>query len=302
MFRLYQTVIDDPYINLSIEAQLFREKKKTVFLWRNRPCVIAGRNQNLYTEADLSFAERNGILPVRRTTGGGCVYHDHGNLNYSFILPQEELDRAPQMILQILSLVNIEAEVSGRNDLMINGRKLGGTAWQSEDEWVLFHGTLLIDTDLEKMRHVLTPAKIKLASKGIASVRSRVINLKEVCSSLTAEMICGACEQFFGCKAMNIEPDERIIKEAEKLRSEKWIFGECADYQAEHDFKTDQGIMRVCLSVHDGVISGVTLSHDFMDAAFMPDMEPLKGMLYNPDEIYAKISALMRGKGLNVHI
>lgn len=302
MIRLYQTVTDDPYINLAIEAQLFRERKRTVFLWRNRPCVIAGRNQNLYTEADLSFAERNGILPVRRTTGGGCVYHDHGTLNYSFILPQEELDRAPQMILQILNLAEIEAEASGRNDLMISGRKFGGTAWQSEDDRVLFHGTLLIDTDLEIMRHVLTPAKLKLASKGIASVRSRVINLKEVYSSLTAEKICGAFERFFGCSAMNIQPDQRTMNEAALLHSDRWIFGECADYQAMHDFRTDQGIMRVCLSVHDGVIKSAAFSHDFMEADFLPELEPLKGMLYNPDEIYDKISALMRGKGLNVQI
>lgn len=88
MIDVYRTITDDPYENIAMEKSLFRERE--LFLWVNRDCVIAGRNQNLYAEADLSYAKEQGILPVRRYTGGGCVYHDHGNLNYSFVLPENE--------------------------------------------------------------------------------------------------------------------------------------------------------------------------------------------------------------------
>ncbi len=297
MTDYYRSVTDDPYINIALEEKLFRERKRTVFLWVNRECVIAGRNQNFLAEADLVFAKKNNILPVRRYTGGGCVFHDHGNLNYSFIIPEEEQTQSLNLVLEVLREAGVPAQLSGRNDLMAAGRKCGGTAWQYDEGWMLFHGTILVDTDLAKMTRVLTPPALKLRGKGIESVRSRVVNLKELCPDISVETLRARFETHFGThipemrvKEICGQPD--ITAEAAHLRSRQWLLGEEPEYETGYDIKTDRGILHIELCIRSGYISDVKSSHDYMDAGYRFPDEELIGKVFDSERIYATIQSL----------
>ena len=176
--------------NLEAEEQLFQSGEETVFLWKNDPVVVVGKFQEMSKEADISFATENRINIVKRSTGGGAVYQDHGNLNLSYICSgsEELLGQKTQSfclnIVKFLESVGVEAKWSGRNDLVVldkegNERKISGSAMKIQEDKLLFHMTLLVNTDCEVMNRVLTPERAKLESKGIASVRSRVITLEE---------------------------------------------------------------------------------------------------------------------------
>ena len=173
----------DPYLNLAIEEYLFDTADEDVFiLWQNAPTVVIGKNQNAYAEIDLDLAKERGIHIARRITGGGAVYHDLGNLNYSFISPShngEGLDFAhfTAPIIETLALMGLSASLSGRNDLLVGDKKFSGNAEYSKNGRVLHHGTLLFDSDLSVLSDVLRVDEEKLASKAIRSTRSRVTNL-----------------------------------------------------------------------------------------------------------------------------
>jgi lipoate-protein ligase A len=172
----------DPHYNLAVEEYLFRnEPGDILMLWQNEPTVVIGKNQNAYVEVDLELLRARGIHLARRITGGGAVYHDLGNVNYTFISDAREqgMDFAhfTAPILSALSSLGINAALSGRNDLLVDGLKFSGNAQYSSNGRTLHHGTLLFDSDLAVLSSVLRPDEEKLRSKAIASVRSRVTNL-----------------------------------------------------------------------------------------------------------------------------
>ena len=178
------------YENLEKEEQLFQSGEETLFLWRNDPVVVVGKFQEISKEVDLAFATENQIAVVKRSTGGGAVYQDYGNLNLSYICSGEEtmlnqkVQTFCQNIVKFLASIGVEAKWSGRNDLVVldkegKERKISGSAMKIMGDKLLFHMTMLISTDCEVMNRVLTPERSKLESKGITSVRSRVITLEE---------------------------------------------------------------------------------------------------------------------------
>lgn len=177
----------DPAHNLALEQHFFETLpagRSCFMLWQNRPAVIIGRYQNTVEEINERFVRENDIRVVRRMTGGGAVYHDLGNLNYSFISPVEdaaELDFGffCQPIIRALATLGVTAEVSGRNDIVIDGRKVSGTAQHVGGGRVLHHGTLLFDVDFARMAASLTPNKGQVLSDSSKSVRSRVTNIRE---------------------------------------------------------------------------------------------------------------------------
>ena len=174
----------DPYRNLAVEEYLFRHAKEDVFLlWQNDPTVVIGKNQNAYAELDLDYVRARGIRVARRITGGGAVYHDGGNINYSVIAvgaAEGGLDFAPYTapILEALLHFGVRAELSGRNDLLVGDRKISGNAQFRADGRVLHHGTLLYDSDLEVLSSALRVDEEKLRAKSIRSHRSRVVNIR----------------------------------------------------------------------------------------------------------------------------
>ena len=179
---------NEPAKNLAYEKCLMKAMEKCekgsaiLFLWQNSDVIVLGRNQNFYKECDVDYVKTHKISFLRRITGGGAVYHDRGNLNYSFICKTEDYDRrfVFEIILTTLSNLGINAKLSGRNDITVGDRKISGSAFTEKDNVVLHHGTFLVETDLEKMEECLTPHKAKLLSKGIQSVKSRVANLTDI--------------------------------------------------------------------------------------------------------------------------
>lgn len=196
--KLLRTGSTDPYFNLALEERLFRSPgvdfNGIFLLWQNEDCIVFGKNQNPYAEMDVERAEELGVKLVRRITGGGAVFHDLGNINYSFLAPRtwaDPLDYAffEAPLVDALKELGLDVVSNGRNDLLIGDKKISGVAQTSDERMILHHGTLLFDAKLDRVGRLLTPSPEKLKRNHIKSVQSRVANvrplLKEDCDTKT---------------------------------------------------------------------------------------------------------------------
>ena len=174
----------DVYRNQAIEKTLFDLSGDEVvfYLWQNENAVVIGKHQDALSECDYNAFIADGGKVARRISGGGAVYHDRGNLNFTFIAPVKYYDLIKQMkvVTDALKSFGIQASLSGRNDVEVSGRKISGNAFYFHEGKKLHHGTLLIDVDTEKIKKYLTPNAVKLSKKGVKSVESRVVNLTEM--------------------------------------------------------------------------------------------------------------------------
>jgi len=224
----------DAYDNLALDEHLLniaQPGELYLYLYVNAKAVILGRNQNPWKECDLEAMRQDGVQLVRRLSGGGAVYHDRGNLNFSFISGAGRGDEAAQnaLLLAALQDFGLAAEFTGRNDFCTpDGRKFSGTAYCNRGDRRLRHGTLLIDANLGDVQKYLTPRSDKLAAHGVDSVRGRVCNLRELRPGLTVEDMAAALFRRFGADE-TVTPSGRDIAEVAGLRaknaSETWIFG-----------------------------------------------------------------------------
>lgn len=259
----------DVFQNLALEFSLFkqiernfkdkRESAFVLFLWKNDKTIVLGRNQNLYSECNLKFCRDNNILISRRFTGGGAVFHDIGNLNYSFIASSDvyNLRKNYQVIQNALFNFGISSELSGRNDLTTDGKKFSGSAFYNSKYASLHHGTLLINSNSDFISHSLTPDIKKLNSKGVDSVRSRVVNLTElndmISSDSLSEEIISDCINSFALEDINYYPDflqEDFEKYIKLLTSSEWIFNPkfAADVELSERFEWGSINVSLCLS------------------------------------------------------
>jgi len=240
--RWYNNPSTDPFYNMSFDewCLVHGPSDDVVFrLWRNRPSVIIGTSQNPYTEVNLPYLQEHGIELVRRSTGGGAVYHDLQNLNYSFAGPLSLLSDKRgsdhplpvHMIADALCSFGVEAEVSGRNDIFVDGHKVSGYAKRVWRDRTLIHGTLMYDVDIDTLTHVLDTPESKLHRKGVASVRSRVANLKDLLPQFPSlDALEAALLQRFAasdpCMEFTPEQEEevRTILEGRYARKD-WILG-----------------------------------------------------------------------------
>ena len=199
--RLLTVRTTDPFLNLAREEWLLFHAKEgdiLLYLWQNERTVVIGRNQDAFTECDLAALERDGGHLARRLSGGGAVYHDLGNLNFTFLhRGAQDVPRHLAVIRRALEVFGIRAEISGRNDLTAGGAKFSGSAYYRSGDFACHHGTLLVRTDLDALQRYLTPDRQKLAAKGVASVRSRVTDLTTLCPSLTVSALRKALEASF---------------------------------------------------------------------------------------------------------
>ena len=272
--RLHTT---NPYYNLAVEEYLFRNAEDDVFmLWQNEPSVICGKNQNVYAEADLDYARRHGIHLCRRITGGGAVYHDLGNLNYSYISTKgdkQALDFAvfSEPIRRAIEALGVPCHMSERNDIECEGGKFSGNAQHAEDGRILHHGTLLFDTSFDEMEAVLRVDKEKLAYKAVKSLRARVVNL----SSMMKEKI-SVCDfisriEESVCRDLSLTPwelpkSEEIALIFARNSSNEWIFSDkryLTSYTLQRKKKFPYGLVSIELSLENGCISGINISGDF---------------------------------------
>jgi len=245
--RFYQNTSNDPYYNLALEEYVTQTATDEVFLlWRNAHTIVFGRNQNPADEMDIELAKEMGIHIVRRMSGGGAVYHDLGNINFSYISQKTEnfgdYITFAKPIIEYLRTLGVEAQHIGNNDIGIevtdrndaggaHFRKISGNAQYISKGNILHHGTLLFDTDLSVLSKVLTPDPSKLEGKGIASVRSRVANISEYCNLSRDEFWQGICGHFADCMPVeDIDFDAVMRLRNEKYATEEWVFGQSPNF------------------------------------------------------------------------
>ena len=221
----------DPYYNIALEECLFPYADKNtviLYLWQNDNTIVIGKNQNVYSECRvLDFLKQNGNI-ARRKSGGGAVYHDMGNLNFSIIsaMIKDEKILYRNLILKVMKSLGMQAEFSGRNDLLINGRKFSGNAVYHKGDLQCQHGTVLIHSDIEKMAYYLTPEKSKMERHHVQSISSRVINLVELSPKLTVETVMQSFIRETKAQSLSVLINQMDIeKAAEFYNSEKWIYG-----------------------------------------------------------------------------
>ncbi len=272
----------DPYQNLALEACLLEQVEPgecILYLWQNRRTVVIGKNQNCWQECRVEALQADGGFVVRRLSGGGAVFHDLGNLNFTFLVRQEDYDVGRQLdvILKAVQSFGIPAEKSGRNDLTANGRKFSGNAFYRSGEHCYHHGTLLIQVNREELSKYLNVSAAKLQSKGVASVQSRVANLTEFCSEITPDGMQKALVRAFG-EVYGLEPSElppkripknRVQEWEKKFSSHEWIFGRPIPFTAELSKRFSWGDLVLRLQVKSGnVIQAVAFS-DAMEERFI---------------------------------
>ncbi len=267
----------DAAYNLTLEEYLLGVAEMTtkplLYLWQNRDAVIIGRNQNAYTECNLEYAKSEGVQVIRRLTGGGAVYHDLGNINFSYIVPRESYDinSSMNLIAEALKSLGVKVEISGRNDLCLEGRKISGNAYHLGRKTALHHGTILYRLNLERMEKLLFVSKEKLAKKGIKSVRSRVTDLSSCYPKLTIEDIYSAIKGSFVSHygLTDLEDINTIDKSSfdellKKYSSDKWNLDRIRDYEKKETILSG----RLCLSyLYEGdKLKAVELASDALNA------------------------------------
>lgn len=290
----------DPYFNLAAEQYLIDNCDEDVFmLWRNEKTVVIGNNQNAYAEVDREYAETHRIKVSRRLTGGGAVFHDLGNVNFSVIIPSDgkgiDFKKYTLPIIESLNKMGLSAELSGRNDILIDGKKVSGNAQCVRNGKVLHHGTLLYSADLSDVAGVLRVDTAKLQSKGIKSVRSRVANVKDF---MDADMdVLEFMERIEG--DFDGVRREFTLKEAEeitKLRNGKfatweWIWGRSKAYTLSTKERFDYGTVEVHIDTDRGVIKEVKLMGDFFGVGDIGELESaLCGTRYEYKDVLEKLS------------
>ena len=286
---------NDPTFNLAAEEYILSELRpaeEILFFFIDQPSIIVGRHQNTREEINPDFVRDHGIQVVRRLSGGGAVYHDFGNLCFSFIFPDTkrpvpDFARFTAPIVATLNRLGIPAQLSGRNDITVDGAKISGNAYYHNQFGSVCHGTLLFDSDLGMLSQALRPHQEKIAAKGIQSVRSRVLNLREKylpemhdVQALREKIIAYMADtrSDFSCFNLTEADLERIHSLAEKrYRSDAWNYGESPKYNHRSRQRFPFGEIDARLWVEDGIIHEIRFFGDF----FTPD---------NPAEIESVLS------------
>jgi len=309
----------DPYWNLAAEEYLLKNFTEPVFrLWRNENSIIIGHYQNAFAEIDVNFVKQNGIKVVRRLTGGGAVFHDLGNLNFTFIEernPKEDTSvmfrRFTAPILDALNNVGIKAYLEGRNDLLIDGKKFSGNAVCIHKDRILQHGTLLYSASMHNLAEALKSRPEKFIGKAVQSNRSRVTNIKEhIPEDYRSSTGCNISdiagfrkylEEFICSRYPEIVPysyTPEDLEHIEKLREEKyslqsWNFGTSPAYSFRKTNKFAGGIVELYMSVGKGAIEELIIMGDYFFT--LPTEEfcsKLIGVPHTPDAILEAILGL----------
>ena len=290
----------DPCFNLAFEEYVLQNKTEGewLILWQNENTVVVGLHQNAAEEINPAFVRDNGVTVVRRATGGGAVYHDLGNLNYSFITDLGDaekltIERFTRPVCRALAGMGVAAETTGRNDITVDGRKVSGVAQRIYKNRILHHGTLLFDSDPAMVAGALNADPAKFTSKSAKSVRSRIGNirgflprdmtLEDFWAKLLAEL------SLDGISRQELSPGELDAVNAlarEKYRSWDWTYGKSPEYSYENKARYQWGTLCVGLCVAGGVIQSARFMGDFMAVEpNEPAAQALKGVRYDPEDV-----------------
>ena len=301
----------DPYYNMAFDEYCLENlaiDEPVFYLWQNRPAVIVGLNQEVNTEVNLEYLEKNGIALVRRVTGGGAVYHDLGNLNYTIVGPSEDLERDyPEyagLMMKALQKLGVPATLSGRNDILVEGRKVSGFAKRVCKNRLMVHGTLLYKVDLDVLTQVLNPSATKLQSKGIASVRSRVANLCDYLPEVSdIQSLSLRLEEILSCNYADSEfkLSDADLANIQQLSDEKfaqweWNYGRSPKATLTHSARLSCGTVEIHLTLAENRISSCRFGGDFLGNLPATDLESaLQGTVYNTESIRERLSSFTIG-------
>ncbi|MEH7492903.1 lipoate--protein ligase [Neobacillus niacini] len=298
--------ITDPRINLAIEEYALKNldiNETYLLFYINEPSIIIGKNQNSVEEINTEYVESNGIHVVRRLSGGGAVYHDLGNLNYSFITKDDgdsfhNFRKFTEPVIAALKQMGVNAELSGRNDILAEGRKISGNAQFSTRGRMFTHGTLLFNSEMDHIVSALRVKKDKIESKGIKSVRSRVANISEFLSEkLTIEEFRSALLKFIFQErevteyVLTNEDWEKIHQlSKERYQNWDWNYGKSPKFNLQHSHRFPVGQIDVRLDVDKGVIDNCKIYGDFFGIGDVSDIEnKLKHVRYEKSELEAAL-------------
>jgi lipoate-protein ligase A len=309
IMRYITNLETDATYNIAMDAWLLnrlRPKEAIFVIWQNKKAVIVGQNQNTFAEVNQDFVAANDIQVVRRVTGGGAVFHDLGNLNFTFIVPVANAGTVNfktfvEPMLQALHALNIPAEITGRNDLVIDGKKVSGNAQRYANGYLMHHGTLLFDANIDDMVKSLNVADEKFISKAAKSVRSRVGMIKEYAPAGTT------VKNFYDAlidELSNHGADQEIILSPEQLAEVRdlqakqfsqwdWNYGKSPTSNFHNHAKFDGGIVDVFAQVENGVIKTLRFEGDFLGLHDLaPVITALKGQVFDAKVILAQLQAL----------
>ena len=302
---LYDSGSHDPYYNLAVEQYLLEsvDDRCILYLWQNENTVVIGRNQNPWKECRTTLLQQEGGHLARRLSGGGAVFHDLGNLNFTFLMPQADydLDRQLTVIREAPRSLGIPAEKSGRNDILADGRKFSGNAFYKNGRQAYHHGTLLVDVDMDRLNRYLSPSKAKLQAKGVDSVRSRVVNLKELNPDITIESLKAALArafaQVYGLPLQKIDATELDAQPIHALtqrnRGWEWNFGHKMPFTMEREERFPWGCVQLQLRIDQGRILAARIYSDAMDFDWVPAAEEaLTGCLLDQNALRDRLRHL----------
>lgn len=283
----------DPYFNLAFDEYCLENipsEEPYFFLWRNRPAVIIGLNQNAYSEVNLDYLYSHGITLARRVTGGGAVYHDLQNMNYTII----GRNPSPQPMVDALRSLGVPAELTGRNDIFVEGRKVSGYARRVSHDQEIIHGTLMYNVDLDTLTHVLDTQGSKMQAKGISSVKSRVANLKEYLPQFKSlDELQAALQEILsagdGQMPLSAEQVAEVRRQAdEKFSTWDFIYGHSHEADFRCKAKLSCGTVEADIRVDRGLIARLDFSGDFLfDTPAQELAAKMTGLRYAPAEVKA---------------
>src|SRR5690625_1672660 len=297
--------ITDPYINLALEEYVlknFGEEDTYLLFYINAPSIIIGKNQNSVEEINTEYVDANNIKVVRRLSGGGAVYHDEGNLNFSFITKDDgdsfhNFAKFTEPVVKALNSLGVPAELVGRNDLLVEGRKISGNAQFSTKGRMFSHGTLMFDSEIEHVVAALNVSAEKIESKGIKSIRSRVANISEFLDEkitmdefkdLILRYIFNVDDVRDVPQYVLTEEDWEKVHEISKNRYQQWEwnYGKSPSFNIKQSHKFDSGLLDVRLEVKKGIIENCKIYGDFFGIGEVQDIEErLSGVKYEPSSI-----------------
>lgn len=302
--------ITDPCVNLAIEEYALKNldiNENYLLFYINEPSIIIGKNQNSIEEINTEYVEKNGIHVVRRLSGGGAVYHDLGNLNFSFITKDDgesfhNFLKFTEPVIAALKKLGVNAELSGRNDILAEGRKISGNAQFSTKGRMFSHGTLLFASEMEHIVSALNVKKDKIESKGIKSIRSRVANISEFLSegmtiedfrALLLSNIFDGSEDIPEYVLTNDDWEKIYELSKQRYQNWDWNYGKSPKFNLQHSHRFPVGQIDVRLEVNKGAIENCKIYGDFFGVGDVKDIEEkLLNVRYEKAEIGRAMSEM----------
>ncbi|MDF2611645.1 MAG: lipoyltransferase and lipoate-ligase family protein [Lachnospiraceae bacterium] len=293
----------NPYFNLALEEDLLRQAEDCtiLYLWQNERTVVIGNNQNPYLECNLKEMGKRDVLLARRLSGGGCVFHDLGNLNFTILMPVDKADqdKEMQLILKTLKQFDLDVILTGRNDIEVEEYKVSGHAFYQTDKAYYHHGTLMVNVNLSMLSDILTPSKLKINSKGINSIRKRVKNLTEFNKIITIPILKSALEKTFikmygPADVMEVSEQNLLVTQKEYYQSKEWLFSQSPEFDVLIERKYAKGLFQLTLNMKQNVIVEAHFFTDSLERIHKPVIENyFIGMQFQEEMIWKELEKIL---------